>query len=165
MPHTIACLGYVNKFIQGPIHSINVFPDFARSIIFTSKLVSAYRRTLTSMEKCNNSNHLTIHFWTVYILVISFKYCFIMHWHSRNQIAQCQELLRIWHVDFMCTRAYHCTKFNVHLSPSAYVHTLCTRLIIYLIYCFACLCVRAYPLFSKPMILSFCLICYEAAHW
>lgn len=123
--------------------------------------------------------NLYIKLYSLYILVSIYDIlCFylkifchaeINSFHLEGQpLTRCQFItnlkrcLDILGVVFLFTFALTCTsftQFNVHLSLCAYVHALCTKLCIYLICCFAWLCICAY---SMDIILCFWCLCFRA---
>lgn len=93
-------------------------------------------------------------------IAILFKYCFIMHVHSRKK-KNCTRTLGIWHFLYCAFTLTHCINCYVHLSRCAYVRTPCTTVIIYLICCFACLCLRIYPLHRNLCMWCLCFRGYS----
>lgn len=89
----------------------------------------------------------------IYIAILS-KYRSIMHVHSRKRTTRKLEEFDIFlYCGFTLT---HCINCYVNLSRCVYVPTPCTTVIIYLICCFACLCLRIYPLHKNLCMWCLC---------
>lgn len=61
----------------------------------------------------------------------------------------------------LCIHAYSLHKLLCSLTRCAYVRTPCTTVIIYLICCFACLCLRIYPLHRNLCMWCLCFRGYQ----